>query len=371
MAKQRDQLIKRLQKRLGGATADMVDPSRQFKGHLEPVVEPESDEEKTWEEKVEANLENHYEMTKGLKKGNEDEDGYLIGPAPKFANYVELDDPSVAPSASVWYRQPIFDDLSADGESESEAENVEDQESSSSSGEDEEEDIGDEQITVSEMNKQKTTTDEETNPTESEPLRGQSKKDFTAQTFALAKQISTKHGKTQLINSSFNRYMHGIEEGLPAWFTEDEAKYNRPMVPVTRDEVAEYKAQIKEINETDTKRALEARARKRTKLLQKTKAAQEKVDQIAEKEGLNERSKLRLMDRITNMALKESHPKPTLVIGQHRDHGSLNMPKHAKGSKLIFVDKRSKKDLRAKKAAEKRPKGVKKVKKSKYIHKKH
>ena len=141
------------------------------------------------------------------------------------------------------------------------------------------------------------------------------------------------------------------------------------IVPYSKEfDLAELDRMVKEINETDPKRVLEARARKRAKAYQKMKAAQEKVDEIAEKEGLNERSKLRLMERISEKAMKQLKPAPTVVVTQKRDQGKPSIPKHAKGSRILLVDPRSKKDLRAKKLAEKRPAGVKRQKKSKYIH---
>lgn len=70
------------------------------------------------------------------------------------------------------------------------------------------------------------------------------------------------------------------------------------MIPLTKEDNLSWKQHMREINDVTTKRVVETRLRKRKKALEKMKNLQEKVDQIAENEGLNERSKLRLMERV-------------------------------------------------------------------------
>ena len=266
----------------------------------------------------------------------------------------------------MWYNQDIFGDSSEADEYEEDAD--EEEESSEEGSDSEEAEEKEEEKAEAAVKEQEEKEEKEKAESAAAQLRGQAKKDFDAAAFALAKVASSKKGRRELIDASFNRYNFGDAELAPNWFQEDEEKFNRPMMPVKKDDVAAYREQMKVINETDTKRVLEARARKRAKAFQKLKAAQEKVDEIAEKEGLNERSKLRLMDRISDKAMKALKPAPTVVVTQHRDLGKPIIPKHAKGSKLVFVDARSKKELRAKKFAENRPASVVHRKKSKYIH---
>ena len=74
------------------------------------------------------------------------------------------------------------------------------------------------------------------------------------------------------------------------------------------------------------------------------------------------------MERVRERGLKELNPEPTIVRVQKRDDGKPSIPKHNKNSRVVLVDSRSKKDLKAQKRATERPKGVQKKKKSKFIH---
>ena len=373
-AKMRDQLIKRLQKNQGAQNAEIADPALRY-GKLETPVVPE--EPKTFEEKVEENIERYALNNKGARYDDEEE---FVGPAPKLARYVEIDESKIQPDeetksreARIWYNQDIFGDSDAGYDDDySDEEEEESGEEGSAAGDEEEEASEAEQGSGEDEEKEQASEQKSAEKEKAEnaaaQLLGQSKKDFDITAFKYARIASTKHGKRELVDASFNRYNFGDGQYAPEWFLDDEEKFNRPMLPHSKDDIAAYKEQMKEINETDPKRVLEARARKRAKAYQKMKAAQEKVDEIAEKEGLNERSKLRLMERISEKAMKQLKPAPTVVVTQKRDQGKPSIPKRAKGSKVLLVDARSKKDLRAKKFAEKRPAHIQHKKKSKYIH---
>ena len=141
------------------------------------------------------------------------------------------------------------------------------------------------------------------------------------------------------------------------------------MVPITKDDVKEWRQHMRDINEVATKRVIEARFRKKKKALQKMKSLQEKADEIAEKEGLNERSKLRIMERIFERGMKSMKPAPKVVVTQKRDAGRKNLPRGVSSGRVKLVDKRFKKDLRAQKRIEKRGEDFKpRKKKSVYRH---
>ena len=63
-------------------------------------------------------------------------------------------------------------------------------------------------------------------------------------TFSLAKLAATKHGKRELIDASFNRYNYGDTQNAPGWFRDDEDKFNRPMIPYSKDDKAVLKAAL-------------------------------------------------------------------------------------------------------------------------------
>jgi len=367
-AKLRDQLLKRLQKNLNAANAEIADPKLRY-GKLE-TPEVIEEQPKSFEEIVEENIEMIYEEKKKNSKAIPDDAENRLGPQIKFARHVEIDENAIKnkdsdkKDANMWYNQTIFDN---------------DSDESSETQDEEEEDESDEPI----LNQEEDSQDEgalenlpeiDKNDKKKEELNGlmgQSIKSFDTTAYTMAKKIhGSKKAKEAFIDDSFNRFLHDEDDSsLPSWFVEDEKQANIREIPITKDDVSEYHQYMKDINDVDTKRVIEARMRKRQKALKKMKALQEKIDDVAEKEGLNERSKLRLMERIRDRGMKEMKPEPTVVVTQKRDDGKAPIPKHSKNSRVVFVDKRFKKDLRAQKKAAERPKGVNKKKKSKFIHK--
>jgi AdoMet-dependent rRNA methyltransferase SPB1 len=354
--KMRDQLIRRLQKNLAAppAVADMLDPAVRF-GKMHTPLIPETDTAgMSWEQIVEANLE-YLEGLAGPPPPEKGDDGEVIGPL-RFARHVEVPEPPEQPEdedrqAAMWYSQSIFG-----------------QDEEYSASEDDPGTQAPERAEEEEAVREEPTTKEPPPAKKEEDLKGQGIKDFDAAAYAMAKKLlSGKRGKRELIDDSFNRYMH--DDGpLPSWFAEDEKHHNRPMMPVTKDDVAEWRARMRAVNEVATKRVVEARARKKQKALQKMKNLQEKADEIAEKEGLDERSKLHILKQIYQKGMSKLDQPPKIVVAQKRDAGN---PKYTKksGERVKLVDKRMKKDLKGeKKAVERKAKAGFKKKKSKFIH---
>lgn len=404
--KMKTQLIKRLQKNLAApsANADMLDPEIRFGKMYTPVIPEEDLSHLTHEEMVERNIEylENLDKENGVIKGPENTDGEIMGPVPKLKNFKILSEEKPKPSfkdeneeeedeskdaksstkskedqeaekkVNQWFSHPLFEDSSDD----------DDEEDQKTAKEAIKEDLDAKKAKAAELKqklqakqeKQQLTNDinvedneEYDTESDSEELYGQSLKDFDALAYKASREILTsKHRRDEMINDSFNRYMHDDGPSVPSWFAAEEANYNRPMIPITKQEVAEWRQRMRSINEVETKRVIEARARKKAKALQRLKSAQEKADEIAEKEGLDERSKLRMMEQIAAKGMAALKQKERVVFVRKRDNGSPSIPK-GKG-KVRLVDARGKKDLRAEKYAAKRPSNVVKKKKSKYIH---
>jgi AdoMet-dependent rRNA methyltransferase SPB1 len=338
----RAQLIKRLQKNLAAPTDAPVATGRLFT----PVM-PDEGDGRSWDELVEENL----EYLEGLPRlETVDSDGELRGPV-RFAREVEVasEPEDEDTQKAVWYNQSIFDDDSAD-------EIEDDRPAPVQTSEDEHEmpKMGEEEEEVKEVKE--------------EDKAAMTAKDFDATAFALAKRLLRgKKSRNEVIDDSFNRFVR--DDGpLPSWFEEDEKKHNRPMIPVSKDDVLEWKKKMRDVNEVATKRVIEARARKKQKALQKMKNLQEKADEIAEKEGLDERSKLHIMKQIYDKGMKTLDRAPKIVVTQKRDMGKPHYSKQG-SQRVKIVDPRLKKDLRGeKKGADRVAKAGFKKKKSKYIH---
>lgn len=406
--KMRNNLIKRFEKNMSApsANADMLDPATRFGKMYTPVVQEDDLSHLTYEQITELNIEN--QLKKDEEEGRinrllDDEDGEIMGPQPKLRNF-NIKQPNIPETISIpdeeqnegeeeeeevneeltpvqrkalekqskeqdeirrktnqWFSNPTFDDDDEDDEDEDPA----------AARKALKEELKAKQRKEEQLRSKTQNTEEDFSENESEsdgePYYGQSITDFDALTYKIARDITTsRHKRTEFINDSFNRHMHDDGPGVPAWFANEEAQYNKPMIPLTKQDVAEWRQKMRAINEVETKRVIEARARKKAKVLQKLKSAQEKADEIAEKEGLDERSKLRMLEQITARGMAKLRQKETVVVVRKKDNGNPTIPR-GKG-KVRLVDSRGKKDLRAEKAAAKRPAKFMKKKKSKYIH---
>ena len=63
-----------------------------------------------------------------------------------------------------------------------------------------------------------------------------------------------------------SRFAFGDEENVPDWFEDEEKKYYKKAMPVTKEEVEEYKQQIREINARPIKKIAEAKAKQKYKV---------------------------------------------------------------------------------------------------------
>ncbi|KAH0785616.1 AdoMet-dependent rRNA methyltransferase spb1 [Histomonas meleagridis] len=359
--KLRVQLLKRLQKNTENkpVNADMLDPQIRYgKIYTPDIPEEEEDPNKTYEQIMEENID-YYEAHKDKTPISNDEDGVYIGPV-KFARHVEIVEPEepTQVKSKKWFSQSIFN---------------EDDDDEYSSAVDEDENNDKEEVESEEV---ETEAEEEAQEKaaqvaeeESSKLMGQTSKDFDATAYKMAKELLLHPNRRQdIINDSFNKYLHD-DGDIPEWFASDEKRYNRPMIPLSKDDVLAWRQHMRDINQVATKRVIEARARKKKKALQRMKSLQEKADEIAEKEGLNERSKLRIMERIFERGMKSMKPAPKVVVTQKRDAGRPNLPKGVSSGRVKIVDKRFKKDLRGQKASAKRTEGgFQRKKKSVYRH---
>jgi AdoMet-dependent rRNA methyltransferase SPB1 len=183
-----------------------------------------------------------------------------------------------------------------------------------------------------------------------------------AEILALGKLMHNPTSRHEVIESSTNRYMYPDDGKLvPEWFKDDEDKHNKPLTPLTKEIVAQYKEELKAINARSTKKVAEAKARKRKHYLDKLQKARQKAKAIASSD-VTEREKVKQIQKLYKGQLSKVKPQKVYVVGKKRV-ASKNMPKGNVRMKL--VDTRLKKDKRSRKAAEKRNPKRKKSRSSK------
>jgi len=189
--------------------------------------------------------------------------------------------------------------------------------------------------------------------------------DAQAEALAMGTLMLRKKQKQALIESTYNRFAWDDPENLPEWFKDDQAMNNRPILPVTKEQVDQFKEKLKAINARPLRKMVEAKARKKMRALKRWERTKSKADAIANSEGGDEGNKLRQIQKLYKKADKTKIKGPPVYIVAKKGGGSVTVKGKGKGGqkggargKVKRVDRRLKKDLRAEKRAAKR-KGTK------------
>jgi len=166
-------------------------------------------------------------------------------------------------------------------------------------------------------------------------------------------EISLKpNGKQFLIEKSISKHAHPDDPKiLPRWFKDDEDKHNKPNIPITKDQVLEWKRQLKSINARNPKKVIEAKARKKKHLQDQLQKAREKAKTIAVNSELGDREKIKQIQKLYKGGLS-ARARPNKVYVVARNFTGKSLPKG--NLRIKLVDPRLKKDKRGKAAAENR-----------------
>jgi len=251
-----------------------------------------------------------------------------------------------------WFSQNIFEVLQDDEEDEAEEE--EDQES-------------DEDMPSAKRRKTTKSTSDDEESDDEEAIAGnqpsvRSKDGFEtvpqemldpevhATTLATAKKMLRKKARREFIDDAFNRYAFNDTDLAPSWFEQDESKHNKPMLPVSKEEVEKERQRFKEINEMPIRAVLEARFRKKRKQAQIMKAAKDKAEVIANNTEMTTVEKARELRKIYKSA-KDDKPRLITTFAK-KFKNAAKVPKWIGGAKVQVLDKRMKKDKRAEKSKE-------------------
>ncbi|KAJ7492521.1 FtsJ-domain-containing protein [Mycena latifolia] len=178
----------------------------------------------------------------------------------------------------------------------------------------------------------------------------------TAEAVTLAQQLVNRHTtKTQLINDGFNRYSLNSKEGLPDWFLDEEAKFYKPNLPITKEAVAALRAKQRALDARPIKKVAEAKARKKFKAAQRLDKAMKKAEGVNETSDISEREKAQQIEKLMRKGLssgKKAKKDIKVVVAKGAHKGLKGRPKGVKG-RYTMVDSRMKKEVRAKKRTEK------------------
>ena len=127
--------------------------------------------------------------------------------------------------------------------------------------------------------------------------------------------LMSKHSTANdLIESSFNRYMFNDPDDLPQWFLDDEKKYNRPQLPMTKEVIEKLRKQFNPDDRT-IKKEREALGRKRRRMERLRQQQKAKIDSINNDEDMPDSAKLKAIQKLMKgNSLK--HPGKTYVVGK-------------------------------------------------------
>ncbi|XP_060112102.1 pre-rRNA 2'-O-ribose RNA methyltransferase FTSJ3 [Heteronotia binoei] len=179
-----------------------------------------------------------------------------------------------------------------------------------------------------------------------------------AEGLALGAVIATsRKAKRDLIDGSFNRYTFNEEEGeLPEWFVQNEQQYRRKPLPLDKQAVEEYRQRWREINARPIKKVAEAKARKKRRMLKKMEQLRKKAESVVNTVDISEREKAAQLRSLYKKAkLGKEKRKVTYVVAKKGAGRKVRRPAGVKGEFKV-VDSRLKKDMRAQKKKEQKPK---------------
>mmetsp|Transcript_6392 Transcript_6392/g.15603 ORF Transcript_6392/g.15603 Transcript_6392/m.15603 type:complete len:499 (+) Transcript_6392:192-1688(+) len=184
--------------------------------------------------------------------------------------------------------------------------------------------------------------------------------DDKAETLALASMMLRRSKAKKLVDASYNRFAWNDPRDLPAWFVDDEKRHYRPQVPIKPELLAEMKARFQSLAAKPIKKVAEARARKRTRAEARLKAAKKRAEAVANDPDMSAGRKLKEVERAMARASKQKRPDKVYVVASKSKSGvrkATSAPKGAtKGSRVVSVDARMKKDKRAAKSRAKKQK---------------
>ncbi|KAE8732191.1 isoflavone reductase-like protein [Hibiscus syriacus] len=115
-----------------------------------------------------------------------------------------------------------------------------------------------------------------------------------AEVLACAKKMLRKMQRDQILDDAYGKYMFH-DDGLPKWFLDEEKRHCQPIKPVTKEEIAAIRAQFKEINARPVKKVAEAKARKKRIAMKKLDKVRQKANSISDQADISERKGVQVM----------------------------------------------------------------------------
>ncbi|GAB67239.1 FtsJ-like methyltransferase [Plasmodium cynomolgi strain B] len=182
----------------------------------------------------------------------------------------------------------------------------------------------------------------------------------------IGEKLIHKKSRMDLIDDSFNRHSYlEDEDTLPEWFVEEEKKFRRPVIPIDKSILNQYKSSINKITKMPIKKVIEAKMRNKKREIAKMKKLEAKIGKI-EKDEEDPFLKHKAITNILKKNKSEKKREKSYVVCTGKG-SKVSNKKNKKGGRTMvkYVDKRLKKDKKAKKRVEKKKKNISRRKYSK------
>ncbi|EPQ28995.1 uncharacterized protein PFL1_03285 [Pseudozyma flocculosa PF-1] len=280
--------------------------------------------------------------------------------------------------AAIWFDNPLFKDLQPvdvspqaqddeDDDDEAEEEDEDDQDSGAEAeavddDEEEEEDDDDDDFEIVPQEQHETADIPEDEwddyGSDEEAAKQRYIKEHglhTAEAVALAQALVNKRvTKQELIDRGFNKTSFHDKSDLPAWFLDDERKFYKANIPITKEAVEALREKQRALDARPIKKIAEAKARKKMKAAQRLEKAQKKAEAINDNEDISEKEKASTINKLLASSVKAKQRKQAaLVVAKGVNRGVQGRPKGVKG-RYKMVDPRMKKEMRAQKRLNKK-----------------
>jgi hypothetical protein len=152
--------------------------------------------------------------------------------------------------------------------------------------------------------------------------------------------VNRKLTADQMIDDGFNKHNFNHKDGLPTWFLDDEGKYYKPNLPVTKEAIQALRAKQRALDARPIKKVAEAKARKKFKAAARMEKAKRKMDGLTDAPDMSERDKAQQMQKLLGKAAgKPKKKEVSVVVAKGVNRGVKGRPKGVKGRYKI-VDPR-------------------------------
>ena len=170
---------------------------------------------------------------------------------------------------------------------------------------------------------------------------------LTAEAVMLATALVNRQTTaSKLIDDGFNRLSTFHKDGLPTWFLDDESKYYKPNIPITKEAINALREKQRALDARPIKKIAEAKARKKFKAVQNIEKAKRKADGVMEADDLNMTEKARQIGKVLGRAKgREKRVDKKLIVAKGANKGVKGRPRGVKGRYKI-VDARMRKEVR-------------------------